>query len=80
MARAIGERGSRRVRYEALTSLEAVVAARDGQVRDLIARLRQGAAAAPPGPGRQRLAEMADMTEEVRVEIAAALQRVRARH
>lgn len=79
MARAIGERGSRRVRYEALTSLEAIVAARDGQVRDLVERLRQGAAAAPSGPGRQRLADMAEMTAAVRKEIAAAMQRVRAR-
>jgi DNA-binding transcriptional regulator GbsR (MarR family) len=64
MVRAIGERGSRRVLYAGLHSLEAIFAARSSNAVDLQTRLRQGAEASPPGPSRDRLAEMADMLQE----------------
>jgi predicted DNA-binding transcriptional regulator len=64
MVRAIGERGSRRVLYEGLQSLEAIFAARSANAFELQSRLRQGAGASPPGPGRERLLEMADMLQE----------------
>lgn len=64
LARAIGERGSRRLLYEALYSLEAIFAARSAQMMDLLARLRQGARASDAGPGQKRLEEMADTMQE----------------
>ena len=64
LARAVGQPGSRRVLYEALYSLESIIAARAAQMNDLVARLRQGARVAPGGQGRQRLQAMADWCEE----------------
>jgi hypothetical protein len=64
MVRAIGERGSRRVLYEGLYSLEAIFAARSANAVELQTRLRQGADAAPPGPGQDRLREMSEMLQE----------------
>jgi DNA-binding transcriptional regulator GbsR (MarR family) len=64
LARAVGQPGSRRVLYEALYSIESIIAARAAQLNDLVARLRQGARVAPGGQGRQRLQAMADWCEE----------------
>jgi DNA-binding transcriptional regulator GbsR (MarR family) len=64
LARAVGQPGSRRVLYEALYSIESIIAARAAQMNDLVARLRQGARVAPGGQGRQRLQAMADWCEE----------------
>ena len=64
MVRAIGERGTRRVLYAGLYSLEAIFAARSANAAELRTRLRQGAEASPPGPSRDRLEEMADMLQE----------------
>ncbi len=64
LARGIGERRSRRLLYEALYDLEAIFAARSAGVIALHDALRLGAAAAPDGVGRERLAAMADMTRE----------------
>ena len=58
LARASGERGTRRVRYEALYTLESIFAARATQMNDLIARLRQGAVVAPADEARRRLKGM----------------------
>src|SRR5712692_8694353 len=41
LARTIGQRGSRRLLYEALFDLEAIVAARNAQIVDFVDRLRQ---------------------------------------
>jgi DNA-binding transcriptional regulator GbsR (MarR family) len=79
LARGIGERGSRRLLYEAVHEVEGILAARDAQVADLLAKLRQGARAAPPGPGRERLAEMAEMLQELVDEIPALMARIRLR-
>jgi len=64
MVRAVGERGTRRVLYAGLYSLEAIFAARSANVVELQTRLRQGADSTPPGASRQRLGEMADMLQE----------------
>ncbi|MHB8488801.1 MAG: GbsR/MarR family transcriptional regulator [Candidatus Dormibacteria bacterium] len=63
LARAVGQPGSRRVLYEALNSVDSIIAARTAQMNDLVARLRQGARAAAGGQGRQRLQAMADWCE-----------------
>lgn len=79
LARGTGQRGSKRLLYEALHNLEAIYAARTAQLVDLLARLRQGARAAPAGPGRRRLEEMADMVQEVYDELPALARRIRER-
>lgn len=79
LARALGERGSRRVLYEALHNLDAIFAARNPQAGDLMERLRQGAAVSPSGPGRERLEEMADVMRELLEELPAVIERIRRR-
>ena len=64
LARSRSQPGSRRVLFEALYSLEAIFVARNSQVIELLARLRQGARVAPAGPGRRQLEEMADMLQD----------------
>ncbi|TMC05716.1 MAG: hypothetical protein E6J41_21035 [Chloroflexi bacterium] len=64
LARANGERGSRRVLYEALHTLEAIFAARNAQAYDLLARFRQGARASTSDQGRERLQELAEILQE----------------
>jgi DNA-binding transcriptional regulator GbsR (MarR family) len=77
LARATGERGTRRLLYEALYGLEAIMTARNAGVIELMRRLRQGAAVAEDGRGRERLQEMADMIQEF-VDMAPVLfQRMR---
>ena len=75
LARGIGERGSRRLLYEALHSVEGILAARNAQVVDLLSRLRQGAAVAPPGRGRRLLQQMAEVLQEVVDELPRMVRR-----
>jgi DNA-binding transcriptional regulator GbsR (MarR family) len=63
LARASGERGSRRVRYQALYTLDAIFAARAAQMHELLKQLRQGAEAASIAPARSHLTEMANGLE-----------------
>jgi len=77
LARGMGERGSRRLRYEALHNLEAIFAARNASLVTFLERLRQGTGVAPPGVARERLAEMADMVQALADEVPAFLQRLR---
>jgi DNA-binding transcriptional regulator GbsR (MarR family) len=79
LARGIGERGSRRLLYEALHNLEAIFAARNAQILDLLNRLRQGASAAPAGVSRTRLEEMADMLQEFVDDAPVLFQQLRER-
>ena len=79
LARSLGSRGSRRVRFEALHNLEAIFIARNTQARDLMERFRAGAAVAPPGPGRQRLEEMVEMLDELLSVVPTVLQQIRER-
>ena len=76
LARGTGQRGSKRLLYEALLNLEAIIAARTPMLVDLQARLRQGARAAQAGPGRRRLEDMADMVQELQDELPALVRRI----
>jgi hypothetical protein len=76
LARAVGQSGSRRVLYEALYSMEAIIEARSGPLRDLQSRLRQGARAAPSGQGRQKLQMMADWCEAFAGELPMLARRL----
>ncbi|HXM55105.1 MAG TPA: ArsR family transcriptional regulator [Candidatus Dormibacteraeota bacterium] len=77
LARGIGERGSRRLLYEALPELEAIFAARNASVIALHQTLRRGALAAADGVGRERLTDMAEMTQELMDLIPNLLQQLR---
>jgi DNA-binding transcriptional regulator GbsR (MarR family) len=79
LARVVGARGSRRVLYEALVDLDAIMAARDAQTRIFADRLRQGARAAAAGQPRRRLEEMAGVVEDLSTELPALVRRVRER-
>ena len=79
LARTIGERGSRRLLYEALYSLDAIFAARQAQLVNFLANLRRGAESAPPGPGCRRMEEMAATVQEFVDEAPSILQQLRER-
>jgi DNA-binding transcriptional regulator GbsR (MarR family) len=79
LARAVGQPGSRRVLYEALYSIESIIAARTAQMNELVARLRQGARVAPGGQGRQRLQAMADWCEEWTMQFPIVMRRLEKR-
>ena len=64
MARVDGERGSRRLRFEALHTLEGIFAARQSLLIELMARLRQGVEVSADGPSRERLEEMVETVQE----------------
>jgi DNA-binding transcriptional regulator GbsR (MarR family) len=74
LARGVGERGSRRLLYEALPSLEAIYAARNAQTSDLMERLRQGARATESGERREQLEQLADMIRDF-IELAPSVMR-----
>jgi len=76
LARALGQAGSRRVLYEPLDTLGAIITARSAQMRDLAARLRQGARAASGGPGRQRMLSMAEWCDESTEHFQALVRRL----
>ncbi len=79
LARAAGQAGTRRVRYEALYNLELMFAARTQQMRDLVTRLRQGARAAPAGQGRRRLHSMAAWCDDLINEFPRLVRRLERR-
>jgi DNA-binding transcriptional regulator GbsR (MarR family) len=79
LARAVGEPGSRRVRYEALDNIDSIIAARTAQMNDLVLRLRQGARVASGGTGRQRLQAMADWCEEWTRQFPGVMRRLEKR-
>jgi DNA-binding transcriptional regulator GbsR (MarR family) len=79
LARAIGERGSRRIRYQALLDIDAVFAARNAQTHVFLTRIKEGAAAAAAGPARRQLATMASQLEDFLAEIPTVLRRIRER-
>lgn len=76
LARAAGQPGSRRVLYEALYSMEAIMEARSRPLRELQSRLRQGARAASPGQGRQKLQMMADWCQAFAEEMPLLTRRL----
>jgi DNA-binding transcriptional regulator GbsR (MarR family) len=79
LARPIGERGSRRLLYEALYSLDTIFAARQAELVNFLAKLRRGAASLPPGTGRERMEEMAATVQGFVDEAPAILQQLRDR-
>lgn len=82
LTRSSGQPGTRRVLYEALYTLDSVIAARDAQLRALLVRLRQGARAASAGRPRQQLQGMADWCEafaDAMPSLVRRLERRRAR-
>jgi DNA-binding transcriptional regulator GbsR (MarR family) len=79
LARPIGERGSRRLLYEALYSLDTIFAARQAQLVDFLAKLRQGARSLPNGDGRERMEEMAETVQEFVDEVPEVFRQLRER-
>jgi len=79
LARAIGERGTRRIRYEALLDIEAVFAARNAQTRVFLEHLREGAAVAPAGHARRQLTLVGGQIDDLLVELPALIKRIRER-
>ena len=79
LARPVGERGSWRVRYEALHDIDAIFAARDAETRRFLERVREGADAAPPGLAKRQLTTLASLIEDLTNELPALLRRIRER-
>lgn len=77
MARTIAARGSRQLSYEALVSLEAILAARSPGANDLAKMLREGAAVAPAGPRRFTLSQLAAMIQDITDELPALIGRIK---
>jgi DNA-binding transcriptional regulator GbsR (MarR family) len=71
LARASGERGSRRVRYEALYTLESIFAARTAGINELLERLREGSAVASSKRARR---QMAGMSQDLETWVAMAAE------
>jgi DNA-binding transcriptional regulator GbsR (MarR family) len=78
LARSAGQRGSRRLLFEALSRPDALLTARAAAVVQFLNRLDQGTCAAE-GPARERLQEMTSMLRELEEELQAAIQRIRQR-
>ncbi len=79
LTRSSGQQGTRRVLYQALYTLDTIIAARDAQLRALFVRLRQGARAAQEGKARQQLQEMADWCEAFADEMPLLFRRLERR-
>jgi DNA-binding transcriptional regulator GbsR (MarR family) len=79
LARSIGQRGSRRLLYEALREPDALITARSASVVQFLNRLDQGVSAASDGVARDRLQEMAGMLHDLEEAIQQSLQRIRER-
>ncbi len=79
LARASGERGSRRIRYEPVYALEPMFEARQRQFAALMARFHEGARAAPAGAPRQRLVAMANTLERVVDDVTAGIVKAKRR-
>ncbi|TMD89451.1 MAG: transcriptional regulator [Chloroflexi bacterium] len=75
MARASGERRSRRVLYEALYNVAAIFEARNAQAAKLLKMYREGAAVASPA-ARRRLEETSDVVEQLLQEMPSLLRRI----
>ena len=77
MARTIAARGSRRLSFEALVSLEAILAARSPGASDLALMLQEGASVAPAGPRRATLKQLAAMIQDITDELPALIGRIK---
>ena len=79
LGRRIGQRGSRRVLYEAVRDPEALVAASLNETVQFMALLRRGAEAAAPGPVREQIQDMVEMYQPLADALDAVVRRLRAR-
>ena len=79
LVRSIGQRGSRRLLYEALREPDALITARSASVVQFLNRLQQGVCAAHEGVARDRLQEMAGLLQDLEDEIQQSLRRIRER-
>jgi hypothetical protein len=79
MVRRHGQRGSRRIRYEASDNYEGMLTAQNRMLADGAALLRAGARDIAAGTARDRLAEMADFYLVTRDAMEQVLGRWRAR-
>ena len=77
LARAIGERGSRRIRYEPVYSLEPMYDARRRQFDAFIACLLRGARAAAAGGPKQRMNEMASVVKQLEDDLTEVIAKTR---
>ena len=75
MAQTHRERGSRRLRFEAIYDLAGLLAARQAQTRLFMERLREGARAASSTAARRRISEMTDPISDVVGELTTLAQR-----
>ena len=71
MARTHAERGSRRLRYEAIYDLQGLLAAREAQTRLFIQRLDEGAHVAANSGVRRKMTAMTDALEDVVAQVTA---------
>ena len=77
LARAIGERGSRRIRYEPVYNLEPMYASRRRQFDAFIECLLRGARAATAGAPKQRMNEMAAVVKELEDDLTEVIARAK---
>lgn len=75
MARTHTERGSRRLRFDAIYDLGGVFAAREVQTRLFMERLREGARAASSGSVRRKINDMTDAMREMVDQLSALAAR-----
>ncbi len=73
LARSTGQRGSRRVLFSAIDSLDAMFAARSASARALMRLLHEGARAASTSATRAKLTDMASGIEDILEREGAAL-------
>jgi DNA-binding transcriptional regulator GbsR (MarR family) len=75
MAQAHGERGSRRLRFDAIYDLAGLLEAREAQTRLFMERLREGARAASSTAARRRITGMTDTISDVVGELTTLARR-----
>ena len=76
MARAHAERGSRRLRFDAIYDLKGLLAAREAQTRQFIDYLREGSRVAANGGTRRKISAMTSTIEDI-IASVTALERQR---
>ena len=71
MARTHGERGTRRLRYDAIYDLQGLVAAREAQTRIFIQNLQEGSRVAANAGVRRKISDMTSAIEDVVASVTA---------
>ena len=75
MARTHRQRGSKRLAFDAIYDLDALLAAREVQIRLFMERLREGAQVAGSAAARRKIAEMTDTVAGVVGELTSLARR-----